>query len=621
MKRCVTAVLAAAALLLALGGPAGAAEPPRLTELGEPPFPERSYVLTLPGRAAIGPADVQVRENGARVADASLEPAGTAGGRDFGVVLVIDASRSMKGDPIRSAMAAARAFALRRLPGQPLAVVTFNSRPSVLLPFTTDPARIERVLASPPPLGRQTHVHDATAAAVRLLKARRGTAGSVIVLSDGADTGSRVSAAEVTADARRAGTRIFTVGLESGAFDSSSLRALAAGGRYTPASSPGQLTAIYDALAAELASQYLIRYRSLAGPGQRVEVFVTARGVSGAATTGYTTPATAVDPTAPFERSFIGWFWRSPLAIIAVSLLIALALALAAIAIVRPSGRELRTRLARFVSNREVEAEGRGLAGQMMDGAERSLRRTHWWDGFNEQLEIADIDTRPTHIVVATATATLLMMWLLAGIGPVLVPLALGVPLGVRAVIRVKLARRRGLFADQLSENLQVVASAMRAGHSLPSALSVVVTEASEPSSAEFRRVVSDEQLGVPLEDALQTASRRMDNRDLDQVAMVAVLQRETGGNTAEVLDRVAEALRARADLRRLVQTLTAQGRLARWIMSLLPVALVAIITVISPGYLDPIWNTSEGNIMLAIAATMVLCGSFVIGRIVDIEV
>lgn len=626
MRRPSIALVAAALSLAALAAPAVAAPEPRLTELGQGRFPERSYVLTLPPRTSIDPADVVVSENGARVADLGVEAARSAGGRDLAVVLVIDASRSMKGAPIRSAMTAARSFARRRNPEQPLAVVTFNQRPSVMLPLTTDAARIERALASPPRLGRSTHVSDATLTAVQLLRRAGAAAGSVIVMSDGADTGSRAAESEVGRAARLGGIRVFTVGLDSGAFDASSLQALAraAGGRYTTAATPRELGRIYDSLAAELASEYLVSYRSLAPPGRRVDVFVRVEGVPGVARSGYQTPATAIDPQGPFERSAIERFWRSPLALIGISLLGASGLALAVAAMLRPSGRDLRTRLTSFVSMPEPEAASHSrsvLAGQVLEGAERSLRGTRWWTRLNEELEIARIGIPAVQIVLFTVVATLLVMWLLAAIGPVLVPLGVAVPLLVRGLIRRRLKRQHTLFAEQLAENLQVIASAMRAGHSLPSSMSVVVEEAAEPSKREFQRVVADEQLGVPLEDALDVVGERMDNRDLEQIGMVAALQRDTGGNTAEVLDRVAETLRTRAELRRLIHTLTAQGRLAQWIVSLLPVVLLLFISVLLPGYLDPIFSTTEGNVVLAIAAVMIVGGSLLIRRIVDIKV
>src|SRR5207248_2517026 len=116
---------------------------------------------------------------------------------------------------------------------------------------------------------------------------------------------------------------------------------------------------------------------------------------------------------------------------------------------------------------------------------------------------------------------------------------ALAIPFVTRSLLRRQLARRRMQFAEQLPDNLQVLSSALRAGHSFVGALSVVVNDAPEPAKSEFSRVVADEQLGVPIEDALRVVVERMENRELEQVALVAALQRETGGNTAEVLKRI----------------------------------------------------------------------------------
>jgi len=112
-----------------------------------------------------------------------------------------------------------------------------------------------------------------------------------------------------------------------------------------------------------------------------------------------------------------------------------------------------------------------------------------------------------------------------------------------------------------------------------------------------------------------------MENRDLEQVAVVAALQHETGGNTAEVLDRVTDTIRERSELRRLVQTLTAQGRMSRWIVSALPVILLVLITLINPRYMQPLFTTTIGHALLFVAIVMVVAGSLVIKRIVNIRV
>ena len=113
----------------------------------------------------------------------------------------------------------------------------------------------------------------------------------------------------------------------------------------------------------------------------------------------------------------------------------------------------------------------------------------------------------------------------------------------------------------------------------------------------------------------------RMENKDLDQVALVARLQREMGSNSAEVLDRVVDAVRSRMDLRRLINSLTAQGRLSRWVLTLLPIALAVILTLLSSSYMHPLFHTTLGQILLVIAAIMVALGSWVIGKIVDIRI
>ena len=119
----------------------------------------------------------------------------------------------------------------------------------------------------------------------------------------------------------------------------------------------------------------------------------------------------------------------------------------------------------------------------------------------------------------------------------------------------------------------------------------------------------------------MRDVARRMDNSDVEQIALVSELQQQTGGNMAEVLDRVIETIRGRFDLRRLVRTLTAQGRMARWIISLLPVFLLLVISILNPKYEQVLYQSTGGQIALAMAALMIMAGSYAIKRIVNIRV
>ncbi len=152
-------------------------------------------------------------------------------------------------------------------------------------------------------------------------------------------------------------------------------------------------------------------------------------------------------------------------------------------------------------------------------------------------------------------------------------------------------------------------------------ALAVMVESASEPSKSEFRRVLQDEQLGVPLDDALMVMARRMQSQDAEQVALVMRLQREAGGNTAEVLDRVAETIRGRMELRRLVKVLTAQARISRWILTALPIVIFVLLLMSGGDYLDPMLGSTFGIVSLIVGAILVALGSLWIKKIAELDV
>ena len=594
-----------------------------LVPAGTPQFPERAFRLTMPERRALSASQLTVTENGEKVRGVSLTSAAAAQATDFGTVLVIDASKSMHGAAIQRATEAAREVAAQRTTNQQLGVVVFNRRPTILADLTTDQHVIDAALAVPPKLAAQTRIFDAVDTALDMLAKAKITAVSIIVLSDGADTNSLTPASAVGARARKANFRIFTVGLRSRSFDKGELGGLAKVGRgsYFAAESVEDLGAIFRKLGAELATEYLIRYRSETNVGRRVTVAVRVDGVNGLGVANYTVPGGA---------SFVlvdDSLWTSTVGIMITALLCALVLAMGlALLLVRRHRRpELKDRVRDFVTTlgeastaEDVVVTGREARG----AAERSLEKTQWWAGFKEDLEIGRIEKDPVKIVVWTAIGPLVLAFLLVRIiGPLAGLFALLVPLGVRAWIKFCLNRQRRLFSDQLPDVLQGCASAIRAGHGLTGSLAMVSEDAAEPSRLEFQRVVAEEQLGVPLDDALRVVQRRMDSRDVQQIALVAQLQRDTGGNMAEVLDRVTDSLRRKAELQRMVQSLTAQGRLSRWVVSAIPIVLLAIISLVNPGYVEPLYTTSLGNVMLVAAGILIVSGSLVIKKIVDFKV
>ncbi len=605
---------------------ASGAEPSglHLRPTGGSSFPDRAYVLSLPENTFLTPESVVVRENGKVVKDVTVVPASEADASEFGVVLVIDASESMQGPAIEGAVAAAQALVDRRQPGQAIGIVTFNDRSTVRLPLTTDQAAIDAALATPPELRARTHVYDAVSTAVTMLENDDVAAKSIVVLSDGADNGSAKSLDDVATEAREAGVRVFTVGLRSEAFDGAALGELGrrGGGQYAEAATPADLEPIFGELGAKLASEYLIRYRSDAPAAHHVVVAVTVQGYPGAVTAGYTTPSDLPN-VEPFDRTPLERFVRSSIGMVAIALLIAALISLSVFILARPRGQGVRRRLAEFVSLAETEERAEERTKELfLERAEKSFQGATWWARFKQELDVGRIRMPAIRIVAWTVLATLVALYLLSLVaGPLAALVGLTVPFIVRSAIRRRAERQRQLFAEQLPDNLQVLASALRAGHSLVGALSVVVDDAPEPSRQEFQRLVADEQLGVPLDQSFEVIARRMRSKDVKQVGLVSALQLETGGNTAEVLDRVADTVRERFELRRLVRTLTAQGRLTRWILSGLPVFLIVAVTLLNPDYMTPLYEHPIGRLLLLIAALMVVAGSLVIRRIINIRV
>jgi tight adherence protein B len=240
-----------------------------------------------------------------------------------------------------------------------------------------------------------------------------------------------------------------------------------------------------------------------------------------------------------------------------------------------------------------------------------------------EELEIGKVTLPLPQLVMFTVIGAVLVGWIvilstksdLAGL------LGLMVPLAAVVAVRTMAGRQRRAFEEQLPDNLQIVASAMRAGQTFVGALGVVVSDAPEPSRTELRRALTDEQLGFPLGDALGNVARRMKSLDFEHVAFVATLQRETGGNTAEVVDLVTETIRDRIELKRMVRALTAQGRLAGGILSALPAALLLFLSVIASNYVHPLFHSKVGAIVLGAGVVLTVSGGLIIRKIVDVEV
>lgn len=621
MRRAATALAILGSLLPAASAGAAASE---LIDLPGAKFPERQWVLSLPEQRDVKAGDITVTENGRAVEGLEVAAGDQAGARSFGTVLAIDASESMHSGAIEQAMAAARTFVKSLKSEQPIGVVLFSREHRVALELTNDPVAIAKVLDQTPPLTKGTQIFDATVAGIEMLRDGGIRAGSVVVLSDGADAGSSRTPDSVATLARRSGVRVHTVGLSSPSFEEGPLNGLATatGGVYARADSLEQLERIYGSLGERLSNEYLVSYRSLAPAGSEVAVEMRVAGFDGAASAGYHAPDL---PPAPVAAPTDDGFWGSTAAVVAMALLLAGLLALALLLVVRGPRLTAAERIAPFVGTTKTAnlfEPDDVAAPEKPSMMQRALERLRWWPRFAETVELSGIGMPPRQVAIAIALATALLVWMLVLLGrPVAAGLFLLTPFFVNAVLNARVERSRRAFGDQLADTLQVVASAMRAGHSFEGGLAVAAEDAGQPMRDELLRVVNDERLGVPLEEAMAASAKRMRSAEFDQIGTVVTVQRSSGGNMAELLDRAVDTIRYRSDLRRLVHGLTAQGRLGGIVVTALPVVVAVLLSTLQPGYYDPLMDTSTGPILMVGCAISIGVGWLFIRKIVDIKV
>lgn len=179
---------------------------------------------------------------------------------------------------------------------------------------------------------------------------------------------------------------------------------------------------------------------------------------------------------------------------------------------------------------------------------------------------------------------------------------------------------RRRLFEQQFPDALDMMTSALRAGHGFTKALQLVAMEAPDPIGTEFRKTFEEQNLGLPMREALLNLTGRIPSVDVKLFVTAVIIQRESGGNLTEVLIKISETIRSRFKLMGQVKALTAQGRFSSWILGGLPIALAMIISILNPDYIMLLFNDAFGKIMVTIALTMEIIGFFVIRKIVNIK-
>lgn len=613
----VTLVLCGVSILPASADP--------VVELGEVSVEDGQAHVTLTARDVPAPLDldrVRVEVDGTPVpATAKMlgepQPARAA-------FVVLDTTGTMNGVPMATARGVISDY-LSALPANVhTGLVTFSDRSALTVPLTADRRQVTAALAGVS-AGGTSALNDAVTLAARSLAGVPG-ARRVLVLSDGedADGGASLDATLKVLSETGVTADVVTLDLATAA--------AAAGRDRLAQGSGGHLVAVGDARAG--AALF-----TPAAP-QRVEVSavvpdefsgrqvrLTVRVGELVAQTGVHAPDRrgAVMPAVPAWMfgavlgviftvfSGMGWLWFGRRRVVRRA---------------RPSRlaevRRYRVRDGAEPETGAVQEPSRPmrllltLSERIIDG--RGLRARMEFD-----LDLAGIRLRPAEwLLVRFGIAVVLGVVLTAVIGAPMVCGPLAVLLGWfggRFFLKFRISRRRTLFGEQLPDTLQLVAGALRSGFSLAQALDSMVREGTQPIAGEIARSLARTRLGVSVEDALGKAADRMRCQDLSWVVMAIRIQREVGGNLAELLLTTVNTMRERATVRRQIKALTAEGRMSAYVLISLPIGLGLWLFTSRRDYIEPLYTRPAGWMMLGATAVCLCVGWFWMKKMIKVEV
>ena len=187
-------------------------------------------------------------------------------------------------------------------------------------------------------------------------------------------------------------------------------------------------------------------------------------------------------------------------------------------------------------------------------------------------------------------------------------------------VVWHKARRRLAAIDEQLPDLLVTLAASLKAGHSFRQGIQAVVDEGQPPSSKEFKRVLTETRLGRPMDDALADMATRIGSKNVSFVVTAVTIQRQVGGSLAGIFDMVADTVRQRQQFQRKIRSLTAMGRMSAYVLLGLPIFLAAALTFLNPEYMDPLYHTPTGHMLIAVGCVMLVFGSLMLKKIVSFK-
>ena len=623
----------AACLVVALPATAGAQDqptvqvPPRIVAVDA----RANTNATIIVRSASEIVNPQVVVNKAPVEVTGIEKAVDAGTK-INTVLVIDNSEDSGTFAFKEIKAAAVNFLNTLAPGESVAVISLGGTAQIQYNLGKSAALAAQIVNDLKPVGA-TEVWSGFTLAADVLAAESTAVNNVIALVASEDSGKNASITAAISRSLERRVAVNVIALRSGRMSDGQAGQLAqlaseTGGLMQATTQPSLVPPLFEAASNAVHGLYAVNViGDQLATGGNIQMLVNDTQlevgfIAGSVTRGANlTPFKESKPVLPFLQTGTGKL----LSLVMMFAAIAFGVWAIGSSVVREN-TGLNTALSPYVDSDETESfvKHSAIFQRAVDITGGIAERRGFLTIAESKLDQASMPLRAAEALTLYAVfiggVFLISVVWFRSILPIIIVTAIGGLLPA-AYVNFKISRRKKKFMSQLPDTLGLLAGTLKAGYSFMQGVEAVSQEVEDPMGVELRRVVSEAQLGRPVEDALESAAERMESEDFAWAVMAVKIQREVGGNLAELLLTVAETMTARSRLKGEIKALTAEGRMSAIILGILPPGVGAVMWVLNKEYMEVLFQESMGIAMLVAAVLSMAVGFAWMLKIINIKI
>jgi tight adherence protein B len=608
-------------------------------------FPEITFYMDFKEGSKIGSLelenqDLKILENDAEIKDFDIDKVDTIR-EPIGIVLAIDTSGSMKGNPILNAKGATIFFIDQMREIDNFAVVGFSDDVKVHSALTKDRSQLRNSIMQLEAEG-ETSLFDGIDISISQFKDFNIRYKYLIVLSDGLDTVSILKPEDNIRSAQNENITVYSIALISEDYSPSDIKRISesTGGELLVAANTEELKELYGSISEKIRNQYRVSYLSQWPNIETINtnIILAKSGISDTATISYGNPYFAPAPNQIIKEEsllyfkYLDFWWVRIILYFAIFASIILLIYAFVMVIFKPkpvlkSKTAIYGTKAKVVTETEDEVEGKkestGFFRRLSSFTAKATSKRGFAEFFDIKLQRAGLKIRGSEFmtlhIISVAIIGILVQFFLKNIfiTSAVILLLIFIPF---LIINAMISQRIQKFDEQLPDALQLISGALKAGYSFNQALTMVVDELKPPISEELTKVLNEIRMGSSEREALESSADRVGSQHYAWMIMAINVQREVGGNMAEIMEIISNTIRERARVLNQIRALTAEGRLSAIILIALPICLGIVLFIINREYMSLLLDSRLGITMLIISGVLMIVGIIWILKIVRVK-